>query len=310
MTTDKVARLPPLDRFLYWIRERHAVYLRRKAGRPKPWTDDSVMQAVFFTNPYRENDKVTVWFREHVRDPLKEDDRVVMATVIFRWFNLPSTAVVLMGECHPVTRKPARGRNLLLDWSRGEAVRRLAAVRSAGAMPVFTGAYLIKGKEGMGKVESVCDCITKVWDDRKSLLAAARAATTMEEVWAKLKTYDHLGGFMSYEIVCDLRYTKFLRDATDRRTWCHPGPGATRGLMRLDGIINLPKNKRGVQKRGGFRPPPDWQERIKELLKAAEARTGLRLEMREIEHSLCEWDKYERVLWNDGRSKRTYNGVK
>ena len=38
---------------------------------------------------------------------------------------------------------------------------------------------------------------------------------------------------MAYEIVCDLRYTYFLRDATDKDTWTHLGPGAKRGMERL-----------------------------------------------------------------------------
>jgi hypothetical protein len=34
----------------------------------------------------------------------------------------------------------------------------------------------------------------------------------------------------------------------------------------------------------------------------------MKFEMREVEHNLCEWDKAERLLWGDGRSKRRYNG--
>lgn len=302
MTVDKVRDLEPLGRFLYWIRERHEIYKRRLAGRPPPWTDDTILQTVFFTNPYRENDKVTVWFRTNVRDPLKNDPRVLLATVIFRWFNLPSTARVLTGVGGP----GGKG-DLLTNWDESEAVRRLGAVRERGE-PVFTGAYLIKGKQGIGKVESVCGCISNVWRDRDRLVRVAEQATTMREVWAALTEYDHLGGFMSYEIVCDLRYTYLLMRATDVLTWCHPGPGATRGLMRLAGVTRLPKNKKGVQKRGGFRPPDDWQDRMQELRLEAEQRLCLPLEMREIEHSLCEWDKYERVLWDDGSPKRYYKG--
>ena len=45
-----------LDTFIYWIKERHRVHLRRKDGEGPPWSGDDVMNSVFFTNPYRENE--------------------------------------------------------------------------------------------------------------------------------------------------------------------------------------------------------------------------------------------------------------
>ncbi len=87
MLTTDVLKLTPTDRFLYWVRERHAITLRREAGAAKPWTDDEVLQNYFFTSPYRERDKTTTWFRTHVRDPLRDDPAVILATTIFRWFN-------------------------------------------------------------------------------------------------------------------------------------------------------------------------------------------------------------------------------
>lgn len=40
MLTQDVLKLAPLQTFLYWSRERHAIHLRRLAGLPRPWTDD------------------------------------------------------------------------------------------------------------------------------------------------------------------------------------------------------------------------------------------------------------------------------
>ena len=55
--------------------------LRPEAGLPAPWTDDRILRDYYFTNVYRELDKTTVWFRENVRDPLRDDPRVIFATV-------------------------------------------------------------------------------------------------------------------------------------------------------------------------------------------------------------------------------------
>lgn len=72
-------------------RERHAIYLRRRAGQPKPWTDDPVMQNYKITNVFRELDRTTTWIRTHVRDPLYGSTLALPAVALARWFNLIPT---------------------------------------------------------------------------------------------------------------------------------------------------------------------------------------------------------------------------
>ena len=291
----KIKRSPQPDavqRFFYWIRERHSIHLRKEAGEPKPWTDDEVLQTQFFTNPYRENDKVTRWFHENIRRHVADDPmRATMATIIFRWFNLPSTAEVLM--------KGKAEFGLLEQWRGATARDRLIKVRESGKA-VFTGAYIITGY-GMenGKVEGVCDAITTVWKDRKSLVADIVDANSLEYTVNRLSVYPYIGRFMSYEVACDLRYTSVLRDATDICTWANPGPGARRGLNRLYGRDK--DTRRSVD---------DCNDEMRYLYELSKDVVGdlPPLEMRGIEHSLCEFDKYERVRLNDGRSKRRYPG--
>ena len=93
-----------------------------------------------------------MWFRTHVRDPLRDDPAVILATIIFRWFNYIPTAEVLMGGAS----------NLLLDWSEPEALARLGAIRDAGGQ-VFTGAYMVNSPGGKPKLEEICRRITAVW---------------------------------------------------------------------------------------------------------------------------------------------------
>lgn len=297
MTAAQVARLPPQERFLYWIRERHRIYLAKLRGEPPPWTDDEVLRSYWFTNPYREHDKVTAWFRENVRGPLRDKPEVLFATVAFRWFNVPNTGLIL--------------KDLLTDWDEPEARNRLALANAAG--PVFTGAYMIKSRTGVPKIRGVCECISNVWRDRHELVGKFEAATTLEEAHGHLLGYPYLGGFMAYEIVTDLRHTYLLENATDKMAWCNPGPGCKRGLLRLGGMDAMPKNKHGRQKRGGIRLPDNWLGRMAGLLDLCNERLhrkeGMpKFEMREIEHSLCEWDKFERARLGDGKMKRRYNG--
>ena len=59
-----------VERFFYWINERHAIYQRRNMGVPRSeWTEDPILQEYKFTNPFRENDRVTLWMRNNWTKP-------------------------------------------------------------------------------------------------------------------------------------------------------------------------------------------------------------------------------------------------
>lgn len=311
MKIEDVKGLTPKERFWYWIRERHSIYLRRQSGRSKPWTDDEILQSYFFTNPYRENDKVTVWFRDRVRTRLRNSPRVIFATICFRWFNLPTTGEVLIGNGS--RNAPNKNGSLLLDWDPKEARRRLGRERDGGAK-IFTGAFMVNSPPGIRKMEAITERINNVWEDREQLQSYFSDSRnwigshlSLKEAHNALTQYPGLGGFMAYEVVCDLRYTRWLENAPDRDTWCNPGPGCIRGLYRLEGEVEMFKH------RSNSNSPPRPRDAMKRMVKLlAEARRKFRgfprMEMREIEHSLCEFDKYMRLLNQDGRAKRKYNG--
>jgi hypothetical protein len=110
---------------------------------------------------------------------------------------------------------------------------------------------------------------------------------------------------MSYEVVTDLRHTALLRHAPDTMTWANPGPGAKRGLSYIYGGDR-------------HRTPPELRRREQqiELMRLILALAPLHgwgqhpqfpaWEMREVEHTLCEYAKYEMVRRGEGRTKGTY----
>lgn len=297
MKIEEVAKLTPEERFLYWIVERYRVYERRNKDEPKPWTDDEVLQSYFFTMPYRELDKTTEWFRANIRDPLSGLQSVAMATIIFRWFNWIPTGKILLG--------PNDSReNLLLHWNTRRACEVLSKVRDSGDQ-VFTGAFNISNSGSTKpKINRVCeDYIEPVWQVREQLLKDLEACDTLRAAHIRLMQCPGLrgSGFMAYEVVCDLRYTYLLCDATDICTWSNPGPGAKRGLNRM-----LGRPLEAVVKQ------VEWMEKSAELLDYVNENLPTdmpRFEMREVEHSLCEFDKMERARLGDGHLKRRYNGV-
>lgn len=307
MKCEQVKKLKPFDQFIYWMKERHSIYLKKEKGEPKPWTDDVIFQNFYFTNPYRENDKVTKWFRDNIRDPLKMDSRVFMATIIFRWFNKIPTGEFLLGlnVGKKLTDSP------LCVWKEKTVSNKLVKLWDNGKNPVFTGAFMIKAGDGPrgSKIPTVCSCINDIWKKRKQFIDTKWES--MESLWKELKNCRGLGGFMSYEIVCDLRYTHVLEGSKDINTWCNMGPGAKRGMNRLESR----DLKDSIS-------PALWNDLSRALLPATRKRLKSSqsllnhqlmmplIEMREIEHSLCEYDKYCRALaGNTSNMKRRYNGV-
>jgi len=281
-TVFKVAKINDLA---YWIKERHAMHLSRKAGDPPPWSKDEVMNTVFFTNPYRENDKVTVWFREHIREPLDnpKDPRVLFATIAFRRFNSIQTGEVLIAN------------NLHLRWDADKAYLRIHQMVSDTNLPYTSAAYMIKGEPGREKLDYLCWLNDVVYSQRRNLIQEISQCKTLEQAHRVLLSLENVGPFIAYEWVTDLRHTYLLRDATDIDTWCSFGPGAYRGLHRILGEEVSPK------------AVPGAHDLMLQLLSIIRKRLPkMKFEMRDMEHSLCEFDKYMRVS-TGGRPKRWYD---
>jgi len=274
--------MEPIRRFFWWMEERHRIFLKKDMGLPQHhWTDDEILKTYRFTNPFRENDKTTVWFRENMRDPLNGDDDVLMATVIFRWFNLIETGQTLLDH------------NLHVDWN-----PEIAREEIKKQPKYVTGGYIIKTPDGMDKVDGVIWCVNNIWPLRKTLADDIRS-NNLRGSWNLFMQFPYLGAFMSYEIITDLRHTHLLDNSDDIYTWANAGPGAMRGLNRIfDRPLNFKSRKH------------DFNSEMRGLLKASPqylAKDFLpRLEMRDIEHSLCEFDKYERVRNSEGAPRGRY----
>src|SRR5262245_42081973 len=81
----------PIERLLYFIRERERVRSRRAKGKPWPWTDNPILREYRFCNVRREDDAVTRWIAEHWRAPNADDPDIAFAMVVARFINNPET---------------------------------------------------------------------------------------------------------------------------------------------------------------------------------------------------------------------------
>jgi len=284
--------------FFDFAKERHKIYLRRHEQKlPPPWTEDSILHHYRFTNVYRELDNVTLWFAKNARHRYENDPvATMMATVVFRLFNRNTTGEAIFCQQVFGNFTPFE---MFLDT--GDAFSMESPIRSfCGKGPYCTGAYIINSPNGMNKLRGVLQMIQWVWDRRMEFVDQIVQEQTLEKSWEQFRKVDHIADFTSYEFVTDLRWTSLLKNATDIMTWANPGPGAMRGLNRLYGRPLDSKQKKYLF--------------VCEMRRVLEMSTDSdywppywpKLEMRDVEHTLCEFDKYERARLGQGRPRGVY----
>jgi len=287
-----------IENFYNWINERHAIYQARVRGDSPPWTQDPILREYKFTNPFRENDRTTVWMRENWTNP---NHNKPFGEIIFNCCMFRMIGTIEFANAHGWVNADA------LEWDPEKTVK-IINDRLDQGLKTFTGAYIITN-QGIKKPKAevvVHEFLVPIYTRQVAIAEVAKQTQSLEALHKEMATYKGWGGggFMSYEVVSDLNYTPVLYKATDRFSWANAGPGAMRGINRIHGY-DLKKMHS--------------QERANKFMQGilAEKHTYIDpdivnahvVDMRTIEHSLCEWDKYERVRLGQGRPRSKFKEV-
>ena len=281
--------------FWHFINERHKIFLKKTVGRPKPWTDDPILQGWKFCNVFRYNDKQSKLLIDNIIKPHWNDDLSLMLFNIyaFRAFNWWPTYNYLVQGWQST-------KNGWFESCDPELIKdKLYAHVGEGNAKLTSGAYMIRGREGMPKYESIVQTLTEIWEKKEALsilfskftsdsLQATQEFLMNQKFWG-------WGSFTTYQIVLDLTYTKWLENAVDINTWCEFGPGAIRGIHEI--YPELPKNMMLQAARGLLLDSPKFLEGHVPTLN-----------LQDIEFCLCELQKYRRIKAG-GKSKAKYNGI-
>jgi hypothetical protein len=282
-----------IQQFFEFMNERHAVYLRRANGHPWPWTLDPILQTYKFTNVYRELDRGTVHCREAIREPYAAHPELFFNIAAYRRYNLIETQQAL---------------GYIEDYDADRYTQHMFQRRASGGQ-IFTGAHMLCGniRDASGympptKIEQIFNISFAIlWNKRREL--EPQPGDTLEMAFNRLDgKVPGYGHFITYEVITDLRWTRYLCNAADILTWANPGPGAIRGIVRL----------MGQDARHGTKDFPSRAECIMAMRTLLELSPEYLaywmdpLEMRDVEHSLCEWDKYMRVLTGEGKPRSKF----
>jgi hypothetical protein len=265
------------DGFFSWITERNRVWMRRNQGCAKPWTDDAIMQRYKFTNVFRELDTGTIALRDMLR---REDSRGMLSDGL----------IVFNVAAYRMFNRAEHGRSG--PWMHHHELHEYVTSLVTRGRRVFTGAHMHSGT-----ASSNLRSLRALYDHKDRVADLCHEQRRLESVFHSLLRYDHIGRFIAYEIVCDLRFEIGAR-WIDVDTWCNIGPGSKRGLQRLGMPPTVASTVTLLDRAREYLPIDRWTEAM-----------GVPFELREIEHSLCEFDKYERARLGEGAPKQRYDGA-
>jgi len=312
-----------------WVNERHSIYMRKEiildaeyngltpdppmsAAGQGAWgkggwtldrlTDDPILREYKFTNILRELDRTTIWIREHIREPFADHPNLWWMLAVSRFVNHPAALAEYIADG---------------GWPNAEGftpkeLTRVSEARRARGDKVESPAYLIRPESHKAKPWyswSKQRYVSEIalgfpWRDREIIQDFLTLDPTLEETWTFFmgakEELDWMGwgSFTCQQVVCDMRWTRYLHSAPDRDTWTAAGPGSMRGLNRLAG--------RPV---GKILPQEQFLEEITQLREMVNENTASwvpPLIAMDLSNALCEVDKYQRVKLGQGRPRSKY----
>lgn len=272
--------LDQLENLLYWMEERDKIRELKEAHVRKPWTHDPIFQRYKFCNVRRESDRVTKWFATNWRHERYWDHPNFIPAIIFgRTINWPTTLEKL---------------GFPLTWDPGYWLEIMDEIQDAGDK-VYTGAYMITaGPTGVRK---------NAWVIGNAESYFARppkfSEASIRRAWEAIidARYPCVGPFIAGQIIADLKQTIYLNGADDWHSWAALGPGSARGLNRLYGrpLSFSLSQAQGLKEmlEVADELPPQWDD----------------LCLQDVQNCLCEFDKWSRVKYNQGKPRASYPGV-
>ena len=276
--------------FFDFVYRRQLIWYKRFTLKEKqPWTMDSILQKYKIINVYRELDKGTVYIINKLKNI--ENRKIILLNVVFyRFFNR-------FNLYEKLSLPP------LKDFSEKQKEElKKSLIKLKETEPIFNDAYLIAGKNGEEKHISVLDSLSFLWKNIDNMIERIDNCKTQEESFVIIKEIPLVGNFLAYEIWTDLTYFNFFKQNWTDDDFVNIGPGASWGLKIIYGKIS---------KKEDFKKLKHLHEIQKKYLnnkkwigihnKNAFSNKPF-LSLRNIEHSLCEFRKYNNL--SHGKGKR------
>ncbi|KAF8622612.1 hypothetical protein AX15_006869 [Amanita polypyramis BW_CC] len=286
------------DTFWYFAAERKAIDDRRRSGAPSPWTSDSILRKYRFCNSYRVLDKGCQFLiREVIEKGSQEPEEVVFRVLLYTTFTKIETWELLDNELGPLT---------WATYDRKKYQKVLAEAKRQG-VSLYTGSY-IKPAPNYGYSDNFMNHLHLLeMFMENNFTGRLMDAEYLADVFEYIASFPSMGDFTTYQLIMNISYSKILN--------FHPndfvvaGPGAISGLRKIFGqsIDKARASKRGFEIEV-IRWMAEAQDEHFKRLGIQFSGLGpdkIPLDVADIEHTLCEVDKYSRLAHPQFRGKRT-----
>lgn len=282
---------PVFDTYWRFASERQAMFMRRVYGSMPPWTEDPILSAHRFTNPYRASDRVSQYLIRHViYEGSQKPEEVFFRTILFKLFNKIETWEALRAKLGALS-----WREFAFD-AYAKVLDRLVEDKQC----VYSAAYIMpspsfgsprKHRNHLRLVEHMMK------DGAPGKLAKA---TSLRGAFELLRGYPSLGVFLAFQFAIDLNYSE-LTDFSEME-FVVAGPGARdgirkcfndmAGLSEAEIIQVMAKSACDEFERLGIKFQSLW---------------GRSLQLIDCQNVFCEVSKYARVAHPEveGESRRT-----
>jgi hypothetical protein len=287
-----------LKRFFDLAMLRHCIYIKKEILKEDPpFTKDPIFKEFRFCNVFRKLDKTTKFIIENVIEPNEGNPNLYKAILICRFFSRIETIDYLVRndllfENYHITIK-----KLNEKYKKGEKL----TTASFTLNPLkYKGEFLPKFITPFVLIKELAKFV-KYDGNFDSFLILS---TSLQEIFNVLVTLPSTAGFMAYEYVTDFSYSKryFEYDPIDDMEWGNFTIGSKRGLERICkqkvSQKDIPCLTKQILK--------EWHLYISYLnpysrIEKTAQSDFLNLKMREVEHWLCEYDKYMRIYKGEAR---------
>jgi hypothetical protein len=264
------------------------------------WTDDKTMNQYSFCNVFRVTDRVSQYI---VTDVIEKGDQkpteVVFRVILFNTFTRISTWEALNKALGPLTWK---------TYNRQKYAQVLRKQLSREAL--YTGAFQKPGPARLGHTEMFMNHLELLEIMmQEGIVEKLQKAKSFVEAFEHICRYQSMSDFTGYQLLVNLSYSSVLKQST--MDFVIPGLGCSSGLIKLFGqdFKNLKQRNHGLEVKVIHWMTDNQKQEFKKfgLKFAGLGPDQLPMDVTDVEHAICEVDKYCRKVHPSlkGNSSRT-----
>jgi hypothetical protein len=270
-----------------FVNERELIRKNKEAGH-QPYTQNEILNKYRFCNVRRKDDRVTRWLLQHYYTNNIGD--VWFKSMIARLINWPPTLKYLLEK----DAIPHRVEEFDVDYF----IKCLEELKERN-IKMFTSAYVVYPTRIEGtKSQNMSKHIIAPLSEKAENIRQAIEQNSIELVTDTLATCFGIKTFIAGQVSADLTYIMGqLLTAKDLYTYAPKGPGSQRGLNRLHeralkaSVVKSQFTDELIEARG-------------KIISSNQEFEDLTLH--DVQNVMCEFDKYLRVKFNEGKPKQTY----